>query len=94
MEIQKETDTEFGTQKGMVTRIERLIYGLKSSGAAWRAKPAETLILLVYKSSYVDAGVFMKREFKPNGYPYYKYILCYVDDLLHIGFKPKDTWIC
>ena len=32
----------------------------------------------------------MKRDFKPNGYPYYKYMLCYVDDLLHIGFKPKE----
>ena len=32
----------------------------------------------------------MKRDFKPNGDPYYKYMLCYVDDLLHIGFKPKE----
>ena len=31
----------------------------------------------------------MKQEFKPNVHPYYKYMLCYVDDLLHIGFKPK-----
>ena len=31
----------------------------------------------------------MKRDCKPNGYPYYKYMLCYVDELLHIGFKPK-----
>ena len=22
--------------------------------------------------------------------PYYKYTLCYVDDLLHIGFNPKE----
>ena len=32
----------------------------------------------------------MKRYFKPNGDPYYKYILCYADDLIHIGFKPKE----
>ena len=32
----------------------------------------------------------MKREFKPNGYPYYTYMICYVDDLLHICFKPKE----
>ena len=32
----------------------------------------------------------MKRDLKPNGDPYYKYMLCYVDDLLHIGFKPKE----
>ena len=32
----------------------------------------------------------MNRDFNPNGDPYYKYMLCYVDDLLHIGFKPKE----
>ena len=32
----------------------------------------------------------MKQEFKPNGYPYYKYMLCYVYDLIHIIFKPKE----
>ena len=31
----------------------------------------------------------MKQDFKLNGYPYCKYMLCYVDDLIHIGFKPK-----
>ena len=47
-------------------------------------------MLLGYKSSEVDADVWMKREFNPNRYLYYKYMLCYVDDLLHIGFKPKE----
>ena len=47
-------------------------------------------MLLGYKSSEADADVWMKRDFNPNGYPYYKYMLCYVDDLLHIGFKPKE----
>ena len=32
----------------------------------------------------------MKRDFKTNGDPYYKYMLFYVDDLLHIDFKPKE----
>ena len=69
--------------------ITRALYGLKSSGAAWREKPAETLISLGYKSSNADADVWMKWDFKPNGYPYYKYMLCYVDEFLHIGFNPK-----
>ena len=67
--------------------IARALYGLKSSGASWRTKIAETLMSLGYKSSEEDADVWMKRYFKPNGDPYYKYMLCYVDDLLHIGFK-------
>ena len=32
----------------------------------------------------------MKQDFKPNGYHHYKYMLCYFDDLLHIGFNPKE----
>ena len=43
-----------------------------------------------YKSSEADADVWMKRDFNPNGEPYYKYMICYVDELLHIGFKPKE----
>ena len=45
---------------------------------------------LGYKSSEADSDVLMKRDFNPNGYPYYKYMLCYVDDLLHISFKPRE----
>ena len=41
-----ESGTEFGTEKGMVTIIERALYGLKRSDAAWRAKIAETLMSL------------------------------------------------
>ena len=32
----------------------------------------------------------MKRAFNPNVYPHYNDILFYVDDLLNIGFKPKE----
>ena len=32
----------------------------------------------------------MVRDFNKNLDPYYKYMLCCVDDLLHIGFKPKE----
>ena len=42
------------------------------------------------KSSEVDADVWMKWDFKPKGDPYYNYMLCYVDDLLHIVFNPKE----
>ena len=45
---------------------------------------------LGYKSSEAYADVWMKQDFKPNGDPYYKYMLYYVDGLLHIGFNPKE----
>ena len=44
-----ESGTDFGTEKGMVMIIARALYGLTSSGAAWRGKLAETYILLGYK---------------------------------------------
>ena len=60
--------------------ISRAIYGLKRYVAAWRAKLAETLMSLGYKSSQADADVWMKQYFKPNGDPRYKYNIFYVDD--------------
>ena len=32
----------------------------------------------------------MKKYFKSNGEPYYRYTLCYVYVLPHIGFNPKE----
>ena len=56
----------------MVTIIAIALYGLKSSGSAWRTKIAETLISLGYKSYEEYADVWTKRELKPNRYLYYK----------------------
>ena len=50
-----ESDTEFGTERRVVMIIEIAPYGINSSGAAWRAKLAETLISLGYKSSKSDS---------------------------------------
>ena len=69
---------------------ERALYGLESSGDASRTKLAETLMFIGYKPSEVDADIWMKRDFKPNEDPYYKYMICYADELLHIGFNPKE----
>ena len=82
--------SEFGTEEGIIMVISRTLYGLKSSGFAWRLKLEENLNSPGNKSSNADFDVWMKRYFKPNGDPYYKYMLCYVDDLLHIGFNLKE----
>ena len=50
----------------MLIIIATSLYVLKSSGAAWRAKLAETLMSLGYKSSKLDADVWMKRDFNKN----------------------------
>ena len=75
---------------GPVIILSRALYGIKSSGAAWRAKLAETLMSLVYKSSEANADVWMKQDFNPNGYLYYKYMICCVGDLIQIGFKTME----
>ena len=69
--------------------IARALYELKSSGATWRSKLAETLMSLGYKSSEEDAYIWTNQEFKPNEDLYYKYMICYVDDLLQICFNTK-----
>ena len=76
---------EFGSDKGSVMIIVRALYGLKSSGAAWRAKFAESLKGIGYTPSESDPDVWLKQEIKPNGSMYYKYMLVYVDNVLHIA---------
>jgi hypothetical protein len=69
--------------------IVKALYGLKTSGAAWRAHFAETLYTMGYTSSLADPDVWFKAECKPNGFEYYSYILVYVDDILVIAHKPE-----
>ena len=68
--------------------IYRALYGLKSSGAAWRLIFAQTLSDLGYTSSKADPDVWLKAETKPNGDEYYSYVLVYVDDVLHLHYNP------
>ena len=81
---------EFGSEKDAVMIIARALYGLKSSGAAWRAKLAQTMDDIGYKPTQADPDVWMKMSVKEDGTPYYKYMLIYVDDILHIAENPND----
>ena len=81
--------TEFGSDKGKVMIIQRALYGLKSSGAAWRLMFAETLREMGYTSCKADPDVWLRPEVKPDGTEYYAYVLVYVDDLLHIHHNPN-----
>jgi hypothetical protein len=78
---------EFGSDAGSVMIVKKALYGLKSSGAAWRALFASTLIDLGFKRSYADPDVWI-RPSTIDGISYYKMILVYVDDILCIS---KDT---
>ena len=82
---------EFGSECGQLMLITRALYGLKSSGAAFRAFLAETLHELGYVPSKADPDVWMRPAVKPDGFEYYEYVLCYVDDILSISHDPKRT---
>jgi hypothetical protein len=66
----------------------RALYGLKSSGAAWRAHLAGTLQSLGFISSLADPDVWYREATKPDGFQYYEYLLAYVDDILVLSHDP------
>ena len=78
---------ELGSEKGTPMVIRKALYGLKSSGAAFRAHLAETLHDISFRSSKADPDVWLRLAVKPNGQTYYKYILCYVDDILSVSLN-------
>jgi hypothetical protein len=52
--------------------IIKALYGLKSSGAAWRAHLANTLRDMGFTSFLADADVWYRAAKKPCGYQYYE----------------------
>ena len=71
--------------------IVRALYGLKTSGAAFRALLAETLNDLNYKPTKADPDVYLRPAVKNNGFKYYEYVLVYVDDVLCMSDQPQIT---
>ena len=70
-------------------KVVHALYGLKTSGASWRATLAATLTEMGFCLSRADADVWMRPATKPNGFKYYEYLLVYVDDVLAISHDPK-----
>ena len=82
---------EFGSECGQMMLVKKALYGLKSSGAAFRAHLAETLDKMGYRPTYADPDVWLRAAVKPDGFEYYEYILCYVDDVLCISGDPMKS---
>ena len=74
---------EHGEDAGKKALIVCALYGLKSSGAAFRAQLCECMRSLGYKSYLADPDLWMKPEVVGN-FKYNSYILCYVDDIMII----------
>ena len=82
---------EFGSERGSIMIVKKALYGLKSSGAAFRALLAERLYEIGFIPSKADPDVWMRPGIKPNGFEYWEYILCYVDDVLCVSHDPTRT---
>ena len=82
---------EFGSEAGTPMLVVRALYGLKSSGAAFRAFLADKLYDLGYQPSEADPDVWMRPAIKDKGFKYWEYILVYVDDVLVISHNPATT---
>jgi hypothetical protein len=83
---------EFGPElEGKSVLIIRALYGLNSSGAAWRAHLASTLQQLGYKSCLVDPDVWFRSASKEDGFAYHEYVLVFVDDLLVLSHQGDKT---
>jgi len=80
---------EFGSDEGSVMLIVRALYGLKTSGVAWRSTFAQKLIDMGYKSSRADPDIWLQATIKPDGHHYYEMLLVYVDNILLVSHQPK-----
>jgi hypothetical protein len=66
------------------------LYGLKSSGAAWRAHLASTMQKLNFISCLADPDVGLCPAQKANSMEHYEYMLIYTDSFLCISSHPKS----
>ena len=77
--------SEFGSEKGLVMIVTRALYGLKTSGASWRAMFSQSLRDLGFVPTKSDPDVYIRPATKPCGFEYYEMMLVYVDDILHLS---------
>ena len=82
---------EFGLESGTIMFIRKALYRLKCSGATFHAHLAEALYDVGFIPTWADPDVCCRPAVKEDGFEYYEYVLCYVDDILAISHKAKDA---
>ena len=80
---------EFGSEAGNNMLARNSLYGLKSSGAAFRSFLADTLDAMSYWTRYANPELWFRPEVKPDVFDYFEYILCYVDNMLCISHNTR-----
>ena len=66
---------EFGSRRGTVVKVIRALYGLKSSGAAWRGMFHTTVPKMGFVPTITNLDVYWRPNAKENGFKYYEYML-------------------
>ena len=84
------TGPEFGSDHGQPMIIRKALYGLKSRGMAFRAHLAEILHDIGFRPTKADPDIWICPAVKLDGSEYYKYIMCYVDDILSVSLDTKS----
>jgi len=75
---------EFGPLEGYILIVDKALYGLRSSGARWAERLADSLQKLGFVLSYDNPAIWMR-----DMGDHYEYICTYVDDLLITFQNPK-----
>ena len=81
-------EKEFGDDCGWKAIIVRALYGLKSSGTAFRSYLVGCLHKIGYRLCPTDPDPWLKEQTDRKGNHYFAYILCYVDGLLVVNHNP------
>ena len=68
--------------------VKMVLYGLKSSRVAFRAKLTGVLHDIGYTPSNAYPDVWLRPAVKTDGAEYYEMVLCYVDEVLKIPDMP------
>ena len=71
--------------------VKMALYGLKSSGAAFRSNQAGVLREIGYLSTTGEPDVWIRLALKPDGTEYHKIVLFFVDDVLAILATPMKN---
>ena len=82
---------ECGEDKGKVLILCRALYGLKSSGAAWRTTLAAALGELGFLPTQADPDVWLRAAVNSQGMEYYEMLCVYVDDILVISHQAREV---
>ena len=82
---------EFGSECGSIMILKKALYGLKGSATAFRAHLAGKMHGIGFIPTHADPDVWHRWAVKPDGFEYYGYILCYVDDLLAISHDTEKV---